>query len=151
MVINETLEFFQNLKTNSNEKSEIKLYDKYILILSDLKNRDLTETQILNIETELEKLNLNAESENKMKYLKKKLSELQKFLKDKLALISKDHYVGIGVGTGIFLGSIFSMLFQTFLGVYSLLIGINGGMILGAIIGSFFDKEAEKQGRVLTN
>ena len=52
MGINETLVFFQNLKTNTNEKSEIKLYDKYILILTNLKNRDLTETQILNIETE---------------------------------------------------------------------------------------------------
>ena len=77
MGINETLVFFQNLKTNTNEKSEIKLYDKYILILTNLKNRDLTETQILNIETEFEKLNLNAEAENKIKYLKKKLSDFQ--------------------------------------------------------------------------
>ena len=80
MGINETLVFFQNLKTNTNEKSEIKLYDKYILILTNLKNRDLTETQILNIETEFEKLNLNAEAENKIKYLKKKF-EQKKVLK----------------------------------------------------------------------
>ena len=76
------------------------------MILINLKNRDLTETQILNIETEFEKLNLNTEAENKIKYLKKKLSELQKFLKDKLSLVSEGYYAGIGAGTGILLGSI---------------------------------------------
>lgn len=129
MRINETLDFFQNLKNDTAEKCEIELYDNYIGILSDLKNRDLTETQFLSIETELENLNLKSESDSRMKYLKKKLSEFEKFLKDKLTLVPEGYYVGIGVGTGFFLGSIFSMLFQSFLGSYSLLIGINSGMI----------------------
>ena len=43
------------------------------------------------------------------------------------------------------------MLTFSYFGAYSLLIGINGGMILGAIIGGFLDKEAVKQGRVITN
>jgi hypothetical protein len=149
MKIKETLNFFLNLKNNSVEKSEIKIYDKYIGILSDLKNRDLTQNQIQSIESELETLNLNAEPDNRKKYLKQKLSEFQKFLKDKLALVSEVYYAGIGAGTGIVLGSIFSMLFQSVLGAYSLLIGINGGMILGAILGGIRDSEAKKQGRVL--
>ena len=41
------------------------------------------------------------------------------------------------------------MLFQSVLGAYSLLIGINGGMSLGAILGGIRDSEAKKQGRVL--
>ena len=149
MKIKETLNFFLNLKNDSVEKSEIKIYDKYIGILSDLKNRDLTQNQIQSIESELETLNLNAEPDNRKKYLKQKLSEFQKFLKDKLALVSEGYYAGIGAGTGIVLGSIFSMLFQSVLGAYSLLIGINGGMILGAILGGIKDSEAKKQGRVL--
>ena len=149
MKIKETLNFFLNLKNDSVEKSEIKIYDKYIGILSDLKNRDLTQNQIQSIESELETLNLNAETDNRKKYLKQKLSEFQKFLKDKLALVSEGYFTGIGAGTGIVLGSIFSMLFQSFLGAYSLLIGINGGIILGAILGGIRDAEAKKQGRVL--
>ena len=149
MKIKETLNFFLNLKNDSVEKSEIKVYDKFIGILSDLKNRDLTQKQIQSIESELETLKLNAESENRKKYFKQQLSEFQKFLKDKLALVSEGYYAGIGAGTGIVLGSIFSMLFQSVLGAYSLLIGIIGGMILGAILGGIRDLEAKKQGRVL--
>ena len=71
MKIKETLNFFLNLKNDSVEKSEIKIYDKYIVILSDLKNRDLTQNQIQSIESELETLNLNAEPDKK-KVLKTK-------------------------------------------------------------------------------
>jgi hypothetical protein len=126
------------------------LYNNYVGILTDLKNRDLTENQALSIETELENLNLKSESENRIKYFKKKLSEFQKFLKDKLGLVPEGYYTGVGVGTGILLGSIFSMIFQSYLGAYSILFGINGGMILGAILGAIRDTEAKKQGRVFT-
>jgi len=148
MGINETLDFFQNLKNETAEKREIKLYDKYNSILSDLKYRDLTQNQILSIETELEKLNLKTESDNRIKYLEKQLSEFKNFLKDRLALVPEGYYSGVGVGTGIVFGSIFSILFQSFLGTYSLLIGIIGGMILGGLLGAIRDKEAKKQGRV---
>ncbi len=128
MRLAETLDFFQNLKNNTAEKSEIKLYNNYVGILTDLKNRDLTENQVLSIETELENLNLKSESEISIKLLKKKISEFQKFLKDKLALVPEGYYTGVGVGTGILLGSIFSLIFQSYLGAYSILFGINGGM-----------------------
>lgn len=134
-----------NLKNDSVEKSEIKVYDKYIGILSDLKNRDLTQNQIQSIESELETLNLNAESDNRKKYLKQKLSEFQKFLKDKFDLVSDGFYAG----TGIVLGSIFSMLYLSVLGTYSLLTRIIRGLILGAVLGGIRDLEAYKQGRIL--
>ncbi len=149
MEIKETLTFFLNLKTNSVEKPEIKIYDKYIGILSDLKSRDLTQTQIQSIESELETLNLKAESDNRKKYLSQKLSEFKKFLKDKLNLVSEGYYAGVGTGIGIVLGSIFSMLFNSALGTYSMLIGIIGGMLLGAVLGGIRDSKAKKQGRVL--
>lgn len=149
MKIKETLIFFLNLKNESVEKAEIKIYDKYIGILSDLKNRDLTQNQIEAIETELENLNLNAEPDNRKKDYKQKLFNFRELLKDKLYLVSEGYYAGIGAGIGIVLGSIFSMLFQSILSAYSLLIGINGGMILGMILGGFRDSEAKRQGRVL--
>ncbi|OIQ27061.1 MAG: hypothetical protein BM564_13410 [Bacteroidetes bacterium MedPE-SWsnd-G2] len=149
MKINKTLNVFLNFKNDSVEKNEIKIYDKYIAILSDLKHRDLTQTHIQLIEAELDTLNLNTNPDDRKKYYKQKLSEFQSFLKDRLALVSEGHYTSIGAGTGIVLGSIISVLFQSLLGAYFLLIGINGGIILGAILGGFMDSEAKKQGRVL--
>ena len=141
MKIKETLNFFLNLKNDSVEKSEIKVYDKYIEILSDLKNRDLTQNQIQSIESELEVLNLNIESDNRKKHFTKKLTEFEKFLKDKLSLIPEGHYMSYGMISGMLAGA----LLQFYIGIYSLI----AGMLIGMVIGAIMDSEARKQGRVL--
>jgi hypothetical protein len=141
MKIKETLNFFLNLKNDTVEKSEIKVYDKYIRILSDLKNRDLTQNQIQSIESELEVLNLNIESNNRKKHFTKKLTEFEKFLKDKLSLIPEGHYMSYGMIFGILAGA----LLQFYVGIYSLI----AGMLIGMVIGAIMDSEARKQGRVL--
>ncbi|MBT3548139.1 MAG: hypothetical protein HN487_10675 [Flavobacterium sp.] len=141
MKIKETLNFFLNLKNDSVEKSEIKVYDKYIEILSDLKNRDLTQNQIQSIESELEVLNLNIESDNRKKHFTKKLTEFEKFLKDKLSLIPEGHYMSYGMIFGMLAGA----LLQFYIGIYSLI----AGMLIGMVIGAIMDSEARKQGRVL--
>ena len=141
MKIKETLNFFLNLKNDSVEKSEIKVYDKYIEILSDLKNRDLTQNQIQSIESELEVLNLNIESDNRKKHFTKKLTEFEKFLKDKLSLIPEGHYMSYGMIFGMLAGA----LSQFYIGIYSLI----AGMLIGMVIGAIMDSEARKQGRVL--
>ena len=141
MKIKETLNFFLNLKNDSVEKSEIKVYDKYIEILSDLKNRDLTQNQIQSIESELEVLNLNIESDNRKKHFTKKLTEFEKFLKGKLSLIPEGHYMSYGMIFGMLAGA----LLQFYIGIYSLI----AGMLIGMVIGAIMDSEARKQGRVL--
>tara|TARA_B110000090_G_C12941574_1_gene277527 strand:+ start:50 stop:493 length:444 start_codon:yes stop_codon:yes gene_type:complete len=141
MKIKETLNFFLNLKNDSVEKSEIKIYDKYIGILSDLKIRDLTQNQIQSIESELEVLNLNIESDNRKKHFTKKLTEFEKFLKDKLSLIPEGHYMSYGMIFGMLAGA----LLQFYIGIYSLI----AGMLIGMVIGAIMDSEARKQGRVL--
>mgnify|MGYP006449332783 FL=1 len=141
MKIKETLNLFLNLKNDSVEKSEIKVYDKYIEILSDLKNRDLTQNQIQSIESELEVLNLNIESDNRKKHFTKKLTEFEKFLKDKLSLIPEGHYMSYGMIFGMLAGA----LLQFYIGIYSLI----AGMLIGMVIGAIMDSEARKQGRVL--
>ncbi|PKG52282.1 hypothetical protein [Olleya sp. 1-3] len=141
MNINETLNFFVNFKKSSNDKSEIKIYDKYIGILSDLKERDLTEKQIKDIESELSNLDLESENHNRKKYYNKKLSEFEKFLKNRLSLILDGHYTFTGMIFGMMIGCIATF----FIGIFSMI----GGMIIGMIIGGIMDSEAKKQGRVL--
>ena len=67
--IKRNFRFLLEIKKRFVEKSEIKLYNKYIGILSDLINRDLTQNQIHSIEVELETLQLSAELDNRKKYL----------------------------------------------------------------------------------
>ena len=141
MKINETIDYVVELRNKTDKKYDKLLYNKFIGILSDLKNRDLTINQLESIETKLDTLNLSIETGNKKKYLGSKLMEFKKFLKDKLSLISERHYTRYGMSFGMLIG----VLLQFYVGIYSLL----GGMVIGMVIGGIMDSEARKQGRVL--
>ena len=141
MKINETLDYFLDLKNKTEQKAEKRIYEKFVGILSDLKHRDLTEKQLDLLETELNKLILKPETDNKKKFLELKLAVLEKFLRDNLSLVSEGYYCGYGICFGMLAG----VMAQFYFGLFSML----GGMLIGIIIGGIMDSEARKQGRVL--
>ena len=56
MTLQEAYNFFESLKTETTKKSEIKVYEKFLHILSELKIREFTTDEILSIERELDRL-----------------------------------------------------------------------------------------------
>ncbi len=143
MKINTASDFFKNLITETVDKSEIRIYEKFNAILSDLRNRDLTQEQEQSIEEELNSLNFNAKSLNRKKHFKQKLNLFIKFLKEKLSLISKGYYTSIGISLGMSFGVAFGAAFENV--SYGLVIG----MFIGLIIGTAMDSKAKKEGKVL--
>jgi len=141
MKINATSDFFKNLLTETKEKSEIRVYKKFIAILSDLINKDLTEKPLKLIEDELETLNLNPV--NRKKYFKQKFNEFTTFLKDKLSLISEGYYTSIGISLGLCFGVAFGAAFK------NVSYGLIFGMLIGLAIGTSLDSKAKKEGKVL--
>ncbi len=146
MNINEATDFFKSILTDTDKKSEIKVYESFIAILSDLKDRELTEEQLQSIEVELKSLKLNAYPENKKKYFNKKLNAFKNYLKKELSLISEGYYTAIGLSLGMSFGVAIGAGLGESLGVS---LGISLGMIIGLIIGVSKDTEAKKQNRVL--
>ena len=71
MTLQAAYNFFESIKTETTKKSEIKVYEKFLHILSGLKIREFSENEIQSIETELESLNLKSNPENRKKYFKK--------------------------------------------------------------------------------
>ena len=145
-MINDATNFFENLLTQTEKKSEIKLYKNFIGILFDLKNRNLIKEQIRSIEEELELLKLNEIPLNKKKYVTRKLNEFKKYLKEEFSLISEGYYTGIGLALGTSFGIVIGTMFKETIGVS---MGLGFGMLLGLIIGKTMDLQAEKQNRVL--
>ena len=145
MRINETSEFLERLLSESDKKSEIKVYQSFIDILTALKNRELTQEDVKSIEEELDILKLKEYPENKKKYLRRKLNEFKKFLKDEFSLISEGYYTSIGIGMtiGIAIGT---SIFGPESGVA---LGIIFGLVLGLVIGRNMDNKAENENRVL--
>ncbi len=141
MKIKEALSFFLELKRNTEKKAELKLYNKYIGILFDLTNRDLTESQVSLVEKKIKELDFKGEYKNKNKFLSKKLFEFLKFLKDKFNLILEGHYTSYGL--------VFGMLFGFVVGFYFEWFSMLSGMAIGMIAGMIMDLKAKKEGRVL--
>jgi len=150
MTLQEAYNFFESLKTETTKKSEIKVYEKFLHILNELKIREFSKDEIQSIETEFESLNLESNPENRKKYFKKALSTFEKYLKDTFSLTSKGYYTklgsGLGGGFGILFGVVFLSSWERSLGIS---MGLIFGCTIGMLIGRSMDAKAMSEGRVL--
>lgn len=162
MTIDNALNFFESLLKKTDKKSEIKIYKYFIVILSDLKDRELTEEQFQSIEVALETLDLKSNPENKKKYFSKKLAEFKAFLKNEFSFTTEKYYTEIGMVYGMMFGSGIGLSIGTGLGTafggstgmiigmtIGLSIGTGIGMVFGMMFGARKDAEAKRHGRVI--
>lgn len=144
MKLNKASAFFKNLIIESDNKSEIKIYERFISILTELDSRDLSEEQLKSIEEKLDSLNFNENSDNRKKHFKQQLNLFVGYLKKKLSLISKGYYTAIGMSLGMSFGVAFGAAFE------NVSYGLIFGMVIGMIIGTAKDSKAKKEGKVLS-
>jgi len=150
MTLQEAYNFFESLKIETTKKSETKVYNKFLDILTELKSREFTKDEIQSIETELESFNLKSNRKNNIKFFKKALSKFEKYLKDTFSLTSKGYYTNIGIGLGTTFGILFGIIvlssFERSLGIS---LGLIIGMLVGLTIGRFMDAKAISEGSVI--
>ena len=109
MTLDDACNFFESLHTETTKKNEIKIYKKFLDILTKLKSRELSKDEIHSIEAELDRLNLKSNPENRKKYFNKALGEFEKYLKDTFFLTSKNYYTKLYGGLGISFGILFGL------------------------------------------
>lgn len=147
MTINNAINIFEGLKSQTQKKSELKIYKEFTEILRALENREMTEVEIQSIETFLSELELTILPKNKRKYFRRKLKEFKEYLKEEFSLIAKGHYATMGLSLGMVFGlAIGTSIFGVDSGVTT---GMMLGMFIGYLIGRYKDSEAEKENRVL--
>jgi hypothetical protein len=141
MKVDEALIIFYKLKNNTEDKTESKIYAKFITILLDLQQRDFNSNQKKDLETKLLSLNLKNNLYPIKKNLNKELTSFEYFLSDKFSIISENHYVSKGMALWLFSSII---LFYSF-GQFSVI----GALLVAIIFGVILDLEAKAQGRVI--
>ena len=150
MTLQEAYNFFESLKIETTKKSEIRIYEKFLHILSELKNRDFTTDEIQSIETELDSLNLESNPENRKKYFGKALHKLNEYLKSTFSLIPGGYYITYGIAIGVAFGPVLGVLFgQFFEKSLGISVGISTGIIIGLLAGQYLDYQAKAAGNVL--
>lgn len=150
MTLQEAHTFFKSIKTETTKTSEIKVYDKFLHILNELKNREFTTVEIQSIEEELKSLQLESNPGNRKRFFKKALTKFKSYLKDTFSLTSKGHYTNLSVSLGILFGVVLGVLIgQRFEKSLGLSLGICLGMFIGAYIGRNKDAKAKAAGNIL--
>lgn len=150
MTLQEAYNFFESLKTETTKKYEIKVYEKFLHILSELKIREFSSDEIESIETELDRLNLKSNPKNRKKYFKKARTKFEKYLKDTFSLTTQRYYTELGIVLGASFGILFGVVF---LSSWERSMGISLGLIIGSgiggAIGRSMDTKAMSEGKVL--
>ena len=150
MTLQEGYNIFESLKTKTTKKSEIKVYEKFLHVLNELKVREFSKDEIQSIETELDRLDLATNPENRKKYYSKALNKFESYLKDAFSLTSKWHYTTLGVvfgpAFGVVLGVLIGERFEKSLGIA---LRISIGLLIGLFIGRYMDSQVKAAGNML--
>ncbi len=150
MTIQEAYNFFESLKTETTKKSEIKVYENFLHMLTGLKLREFSKDETQSIETELDSLDLKSNHENRKKYFKKALSKFEKYLKETFSLTSKGYYTNLYGALGLSFGLLFGVAILSNLEhSLGISLGLIGGMVVGSIIGRNKDAQAKAAGNML--
>ena len=150
MKLKNAMIFFENLVAETSRKSEIKVYQEFIQIITSLEKKGLTENEIQSIEMKLDNLNLKSNSVNRKKYFKKAINDFKKYLKDTFSLTTKGYYTTVYGGLGLVFGLLFGVAIlsnlERSLGIS---LGLTGGMVIGSIMGRSKDAQAKTSGKML--
>ncbi|MUH36203.1 hypothetical protein D9O36_10150 [Zobellia amurskyensis] len=148
MTLKNALNLFESLKSETTDKSETKVYEKFIYDLTALQHREFSNDEIQALEMELD--HLNSHPDNRKKFFKKELSKFETYLKDTFSLTSKGYYTNLSVSLGMLFGVVFGVLiderFEKSLGIS---FGICMGLFIGAYIGRRRDAQAKAAGNIL--
>ena len=149
MTLKNALNFFERLKRETTKKSEIKIYQKFVYTLTELKNREFSNDEIQSLETALDRLQLESNPENRKKFFKKALNKFESYLKDTFTLTIKGYYAQLYGGLGLSFGLMFGVAILSNFGSLGMSIGLIGGMVVGSIIGRKKDAEVKAAGNML--
>ena len=153
MKTEEVIFFLKGLKTENSSKKELKIYNSFIAVLEDIKSRDLSDEDVLAIETELKALKIK-ENAKDVKILGKKKCRFIAFVKKRLSLITEGQNMSTGMALGMSIGLSIGMSIGIAISKdKGLVLGMNLGMVIGMAIGMAIgtvkDNEAKKADRVL--
>lgn len=150
MTLRKALDYFKRMASDSNNKTEIKVYKEFIRILSKLEDKSLSGSEIKDIENELERFDLYNNSTHHKKYYAKALAQFEKYLKDHFSLTTEGYYTKIGIALGMTFGLLFGVVSLSSLGRSTgIAIGLSLGMAVGLFIGRHLDKKTLSEGKTI--
>lgn len=139
-----TIIFLKKQLSKTNEKSEIKTFEKFIELLQKLKEKDLNAVQIEGIESYLQYLELEKVPSFSNEMFKQKLAKFKKYLKNKLRFVPNNYYTTWAASFGLSFAVGFAV--QNSID-YSIKIGVISVALVITGIGIIMDIRMKRQER----
>jgi len=133
--------------SKTNEKSEIKTFEKFIGLLERLKEKDLSTEQKKGIESYVQYLELEKIPSFSNEIYKLKLTKLKKHLKNNLRFVPTNYYTTWAVSFALSFAIAFSIQSNI---DYSIKIGVSSVALLLIGIAIFMDGRMKKQNRTFS-
>lgn len=154
MTIQDASNLIEKLILETENASDRKIYLKFLNVLSELKQKQLTEKEKKMIEDTLDEFIPELNSVEKKNYNQKVFRKFIYFLIRKLTIVPKKYYsemsLAWGVALGVSLGVSFGIPFGLPNGIiYGIIVGTIIGLVTGLFVGKYMDDQAENQNRVL--
>lgn len=149
-LVNETIDlkstiiFLKKQLSKTNEKSEIKTFEKFITLLYKLKEKDLSPEQMEGIKSYIQYLELEKIPSFSNEIFKQKLTNFKKYLKNKLRFVPNNYYTTWTLSFGLSFAIGFSIQRNI---DYSIKIGVISIALLIIGIGIIMDLRIKKQER----
>ena len=128
-------------------------YDKMQRLIEALSKKEMPSDELSFIDARIKLINSFPGSEKELtKTLKNTYAHILKFIEEKFKFVAKYHYRNRWMVFGMLAGVVFSSVFSgfEFMGIGSSSgIGLSMGMLIGIVIGTNLDQQAEKEGKQL--
>jgi len=79
MLLKDALNHFRNLESEATRKSEVRIYQKFIQVLTRLEDRDLSDDEVQSIEEALDAFDLNSTTTHYNRHWNKALRQFELF------------------------------------------------------------------------
>jgi transcriptional regulator with XRE-family HTH domain len=145
--IKSTIIFLKKQLSKTNEKSEIKTFEKFIGLLQKLKEKDISPEQMEGIESYIKYLELDKIPSFSNEMFKQKLIKFKKYLKNKLRFVPNNYYTTWAVSFALSFAIGFSVQSNI---DYSIKIGVISITLLVLGIAIFMDIRMKKQNRTFS-
>mgnify|MGYP005992171163 CR=1 FL=1 len=146
--IKATIIYLKKQLSKTNEKSEVKTFEKFITLLQHLKEKDLSPEQIEGIESYIQYLELEKIPSFSNEMFKKKLTKFKKYLKNKLRFVPNNYYTTWTASFGLSFAIGFAIQNNI---DNSLRIGVISIVAVLIVIAVIMDLRTKKQNRSLSS
>ncbi|WP_324718977.1 hypothetical protein [Salinimicrobium sp. HB62] len=151
MKLEEAIERLDRSLGHPGTKDSVKIKQRFSNILQEVKYKDLPPEQLALLEHELDSIfaGLDLEEEKATQYLKSHLKDFLKFLRINFALLPEGYCAWYGMRLGLAFGTLLMLILIIYTQSTYKFYAPLGGLLLGVMIGSVFDRRQKARGRAL--